>query len=51
MTAAYFAGVEDIYSLLDIVAGATLEQMNERLAIAFDPSRSALSIVRPVESQ
>ncbi|MEM1484072.1 pitrilysin family protein [Oscillospiraceae bacterium PP1C4] len=51
MTAAYFAQVDDIYSLLDIVANATLEQLTKRLAIAFDTSKSALSVVRPQEDE
>lgn len=49
MTAAYFAELDDIYSLPDIVAQVTLEQLNERLAIAFDTSKSALSVVRPLD--
>ena len=51
MSAAYFAGVEDMYSLLDLVAGVTLDQLRERLEIAYNPERSALSIVRPLEAQ
>ena len=38
-----------MYALLDIVANATLDQMNERLQIAFNPEKSALSIVRPLD--
>ena len=49
MSAAYFAGVDDIYSLLDVVADATTEQLAERLGRAFNTGRCALSIVRPVE--
>lgn len=49
MAATYFAGVDDIYSLLDIVADATVEQLTERLETAFDETRSALSIVRPLD--
>ena len=39
--------IDDIYSFLDIVAGATLEQMNERLSVAFAPEKMALSVIRP----
>ena len=49
MAATYFAGIDDIYSLLDIVADATVEQLAERLETAFDETRSALSIVRPLD--
>ena len=49
MSAVYFAGMDDMYALLDIVANATLDQMNERLQIAFNPEKSALSIVRPLD--
>lgn len=49
MATTYFAGIDDIYSLLDIVADATIEQLTERLESAFDESRSALSIVRPLD--
>lgn len=51
MTATYFAGIDDMYSLLDIVANATLEQISDRLKKAFDPDRSALSIIRPIEGE
>lgn len=47
MSAAYFVGLKDIYSLLDLVAGITLAQLGERLSVAFDGNRSALSVVRP----
>ncbi len=50
MSAAYFAGVEDIYSILDFVADVTLEQMQQRLKIALDNDKSALSIIRPQET-
>ncbi|WP_195463171.1 EF-P 5-aminopentanol modification-associated protein YfmH [Anaerotruncus colihominis] len=49
MSAVYFAGIDDMYALLDIVANATPDQMNERLQIAFNPEKSALSIVRPLD--
>ncbi|OUP70961.1 peptidase M16 [Anaerotruncus colihominis] len=49
MSAVYFAGMDDMYALLDIVANATPDQMNERLQIAFNPEKSALSIVRPLD--
>ncbi|WP_066459761.1 EF-P 5-aminopentanol modification-associated protein YfmH [Anaerotruncus rubiinfantis] len=49
MTTSYFGGMDNIYVFLDIVANATIEQMNERLAVAFDPEKSALSIVYPQE--
>ena len=49
MSAVYFAGMDDMYALLDIVANATLDQMNERLQIAFNLEKSALSIVRPLD--
>lgn len=48
MTAVHFAGLEDIYALLDWIANATLDQLTERLNIAFDCEKSALSIVNPV---
>lgn len=51
MATTYFAGIDDIYSLLDIVANATLEQITERLEKAFDPEKSALSIIRPVDEE
>ena len=51
MCAAHFAGIDDIFSLLDVIANATLEQMEERLRVAFDPEKSALSIVRPQDSE
>lgn len=51
MTATYFAGIEDIYSLLDVVANATIEQITERLNVAFDPEKSALSIIRPIDGE
>ncbi len=49
MTEAYLNGVEDIYSLLEVVAGATPEALQERLRQDFNVERSALSIVRPQE--
>ena len=49
MSAVYFAGMDDMYALLDIVANATPDQMNERLQIAFNPEKSTLSIVRPLD--
>ena len=49
MSSAYLAGVEDPYSILDIVADTTLEELQERLKNSFDTERCALSIVRPVE--
>ena len=49
MGAAYFAGIDDIYLPLDIVANAALEQMTERLPIAFDENRSALSVIWPAD--
>ena len=49
MSAVYFAGMDDMYALLDIVANATPDQMNERLQIAFNPEKSALSIVRSLD--
>lgn len=51
MSTAYFADVDDIYLPLDIVANATLEQINERFRVSFDPDRSALSIIWPVEEE
>lgn len=51
MCAAHFAGIDDIFSLLDVIANATLEQVEERLRVAFDPEKSALSIVRPQDSE
>ena len=49
MSAVYFAGMDDMYALLDIVANATPDQMNERLQIAFNPEKSARSIVRSLD--
>ena len=49
MSAAYLAGVEDPYSILDIVADATVDALQARLQSSFNTGRCALSIVRPVE--
>ncbi|MCI8650775.1 MAG: insulinase family protein [Anaerotruncus sp.] len=49
MTTTYLAQVEDSYSLLDLVAEVTQEQLEHRLRTAFDVERSALSIIRPQE--
>lgn len=47
MTTAYFSGIDDMYSFLDVVANSTIEQLTARLETAFDSEKSALSIVRP----
>jgi predicted Zn-dependent peptidase len=51
MTATYFAGMDDIYSLLDIVANATPEQLAGRLNLDFDPEKSALSVIHPIDGE
>ena len=47
MMQTYFAGVEDMYQLVDWVADATLEELTQRLEEDFDPSRAALSVISP----
>lgn len=47
MATTHFAGVDDVFSLLDVIENATIEQMQQRLLAAFDPDKSALSIVWP----
>ena len=47
MSAVYFAGMDDMYALLDIVANATLDQMNERLQIAFNPENRRFPLSDP----
>lgn len=49
MGTVYFADEDDICLPLDVVSGATLEQLQARLAVSFDPDYSALSIVWPVD--
>lgn len=49
MTTAYFSDLKDIYEPLQIVADATIEQLEQRLRVAFDPTKAALSIVWPVD--
>lgn len=51
MTATYFARMDDIYSLLDIVANATPEQLAGRLNLDFDPEKSALSVIHPIDGE
>ena len=46
MLMCHFAGV-DMYTLPDIVANATLEELEARLKNDFDTSKSALSVIKP----
>ena len=50
LIAAQFAGC-DAYEPLEMLAGLTLEQITNRLATSLDPSRCALSVVRPAQSK
>lgn len=47
MMLAHFAGV-DMYTLPDIVANATLEQLTQRLEADFQTEHSALSVILPL---
>lgn len=49
MTQAHFSGA-DVYDVLEMAAGSTLEQLTQRLA-AYDNEKSAISIVKPVSKQ
>jgi len=42
---AHFSGIE-AYELLDVIAAATLESLQNRLAVSLNPEKCALSIVR-----
>ena len=48
MTSAYFSGL-DLYDLLDIVADATLEQAQKRLAEDYRTDCAALSVISPLD--
>lgn len=48
LTNTYFAGIAP-FDLIDLVAGITKEQLEQRLAQSFDVERSALSIVSAIE--
>ncbi|MBC8585127.1 EF-P 5-aminopentanol modification-associated protein YfmH [Youxingia wuxianensis] len=48
MAITHFADV-NMYEFLDIVAGASIKTLTERLSVAFDTTKSALSIVYPLD--
>ena len=47
MMQTHFAGMENMYQLVDWVADATLEELTQRLWEDFDPQRAALSVISP----
>ncbi len=49
MMLTHFAGLDNMYELLDIVADATVEQLTQRLKEDFDTEKGALSIVSAKE--
>ncbi len=47
MMGSYFAGLENMYELLDWVRNLTLPELEQRLREDLDPRYSALSVVNP----
>ena len=48
MAGAYFSGL-DVYDLLEIAAGATLEEAQRRLAEDYKTEYAALSVISPLD--
>lgn len=50
MASTYFAGIDNVFSILDIVADVTYEQMQERLMVALDTEKASLSVIMPQDA-
>ena len=48
MLLTHFSGMENMYELLDIVRGLTIQELEERLREDLDPQYGALSVINPV---
>ena len=48
MLLTHFSGMDNMYELLDIVRGLTIQELEERLREDLDPQYGSLSVINPV---